>query len=121
MGGFPPRVAAIAAPAHADEATLGDFWRSAASVATATVHAPADRALRKVGLGFDPFLGCYDADDSSSQSLSERACPVAKRNYFSYDTLPAANGRSATYVNVEAQGLSRGQVGTVLRSLRAVR
>ena len=178
---------AFGAPAHADEATPRDFWRSAASVAAATVYAPADRALGKVGLGpLDPFngslrmvcaadwfvtaefdaadgagsltlteasgpdctpdppgtdpsvvasptkvtvagrrlttlfLGCYTADDSTSGGLSESVCPVAKRNYFAYGTLPAANGGSSTYVNVEAQGLSRGQVRTVLRSLRAV-
>lgn len=187
-GAVAATLATMAVPAHADPATPRDFWRSAASVATATVYAPADRALGKVGLGpLDPFngwlrmvcsgdwfvttdfdaaegagsltltqasgpecipdppgatdpsvvpsptkvtvagrrlttlfLGCYTADDSTSGGLSESACPVAKRNYFAYGTLPAANGGSSTYVNVEAQGLSRGQVGTVLRSLRVV-
>ena len=50
----------------------------------------------------------------------ESDCPTPKRNYFSYGTLPAAAGDASAYVNVEAQGLSRGQVGAVLRSLRAV-
>lgn len=180
-------MAATTAPVHADEATPRDFWRAAASAATATVYAPSDRALGKAGLGpFDPFdgslrmlcagdwfvttefdategggsltltqasgpecipdppgaepsvvpnptkvtvagrrlttvfLGCFNADDSTSGGLSESDCPTPKRNYFSYGTLPAAAGDASAYVNVEAQGLSRGQVGAVLRSLRAV-
>ena len=60
----------------------------------------------------------YHGCRGSNPDPPEGECPAEKRNYSAYGTLPAAGGKEPNYFQLEAVGLSRAQVKTILRSLR---
>lgn len=61
------------------------------------------------------YHGCWH---SNSDDPPEEACSADKRIYSAYGTLPAAGGKKQSQLRVDAVGLSRAEVRSVLRSLR---
>ena len=65
------------------------------------------------------YLDCFGtAQDQATPE--EAACPVAQRIYSASGILPGAGDKKPTRVQVDTRGLSRAQVGHVIRSLRPV-
>lgn len=63
------------------------------------------------------YLDCHGTAQGQA-TPEEDACPIAQRIYSAGGNLPAAGGKKPTRVQVDTRGLSREQVGHVIRSLR---
>lgn len=78
---------------------------------------PPNRSTVKVA-GATVEIVYHGCRDSGPQDLPEDACPATRRIYSAYGTLPAIRDKKPSFLQLDALGLSRVEVRSVLRSLR---